>query len=157
MDGYVGKPIQPEELIRTIETAVSSIGAQVLEGKEPKAATALVDSASLSRLVGGKQERLQKLVEVFLGESTTLLSDIRTALNRGDGSTVRRAAHSLKGAVAIFGAATATAAVQRLESLGESGNLVDAFSALDALEGELERLKPALSELGTTGPGAGKK
>jgi CheY-like chemotaxis protein len=147
MDGYVGKPIQAEELLRTIDNVLHSRGGAA---HESDAATAqpVVDMAAILKLVGGKQERLQTLVDVFFGESNALLSDIRAALTAGDASTLRRAAHSLKGAVAIFGAAPATAAAQRLESLGEASNLVDAFSAIDALEQELERLKPALVDLG---------
>jgi HPt (histidine-containing phosphotransfer) domain-containing protein len=47
---------------------------------------------------------IRALVTVFHTDSEDLLAEIEGALSRDDASALERAAHTLKGAVAIFGA-----------------------------------------------------
>ncbi len=144
MDDYLTKPIQPDEMFRAIENLSAAAGTPVEQH------AAAVNRASLDAMVRSKPERLRKLIEVFINESTQLVSEIRSAVSSADAARLRRAAHSLKGAVAIFGAPAATAAAQRLESLGESGSMTDAVAAFQTLETELERLRPRLLEASAT-------
>jgi HPt (histidine-containing phosphotransfer) domain-containing protein len=57
---------------------------------------------------------------------------------------LREAAHALKGAVSNFAAASATEAAQRLQKMGETGDLTAARSAYALLEDEIARLRQAL-------------
>jgi CheY-like chemotaxis protein len=143
MDAYLAKPIEPNRLLNTLDAAVSGTS-PVKHGPDM---VSRLDRSALDALVGGKPERLRKLVETFQAESVQLLTQIREAVTAADAPRLRRAAHSLKGAVAIFGAPTATGAAQRLESIGESGQLADAPGAVQALERELASLRPALAGL----------
>ena len=58
-----------------------------------------------------------------------------------------RAAHSLKGSVANFGASAAVAAALRLEQMGRAQQLVEAPEALRALEQALSKVCAELTAL----------
>jgi HPt (histidine-containing phosphotransfer) domain-containing protein len=69
---------------------------------------------------------------------------IRKAIRAGDADHVRLNAHSLKGAVGLFGAEQAYQAAYQLEKVGSSGDLSRAEDAYEDLCVELHRLLPAL-------------
>ena len=96
---------------------------------------------------GGKLQHLRKIVEVFEKESAQLLTNIHGAIADGDPVKLQRAAHSLKGAVAIFGVPVARELAQKLELLGQAGDLAGAEEAYTVLEREINRLKPALTRM----------
>jgi len=100
--------------------------------------------------VGNNRQLLRKLVDKFFLEYPRLLEDVRTAVAARDASLLRRAAHTLKGSVGIFGAHEAVDRALRLEMIGKSENLNpgDAEEAWAALEQSLDRLRPALVALG---------
>ena len=84
--------------------------------------------------VGGKVEHLKKIVEVFAPESAKSLEEIRAAIASRDAPRLQRAAHSFKGAVALFGVVAATEEVLQLESMGLRGRPDGAENAFTALE-----------------------
>jgi HPt (histidine-containing phosphotransfer) domain-containing protein len=94
--------------------------------------------------VGGDAELLRELAVLFIEEYPVHMAALREALERGDATAVERTAHSLKGAVANFGAQPAVAAALEIEKCGKNGQLEpvsDIFRALDlvllALHAEL--------------------
>jgi HPt (histidine-containing phosphotransfer) domain-containing protein len=91
--------------------------------------------------VQGDTVLLAELVGILRLETRPLLEAIAAGLDAGDANAVEGAAHRLRGAVATFGAPAATAAAERLESMGRDGQLGDTgHAALD----ELERAMSAL-------------
>ena len=60
---------------------------------------------------------------------------------------VKSLAHNLKGSIGNFSTDKAYSAAQSLEKIGESGKLDSIEEAYNALEREIERLKPALTKL----------
>jgi HPt (histidine-containing phosphotransfer) domain-containing protein len=148
MDGYVTKPIDADELVRAIMRLVpaaaqgepnSSLVPAVAQG-EPHSTTRdrAVEVEELLQAflkrVGGKVEHLKKIVKVFAPESARALEEIRAAIASRDASRLRLAAHSFKGAVALFGVVAATEEVRQLESMGSEGDLAGAQNAFIALE-----------------------
>jgi PAS domain S-box-containing protein len=141
MDAYVSKPIQPRELWQTIDQlvpAAEDAGTIVQD---------ILDRSEVLDRVGGDAVLLGELVDVFLADCPRLCHAIEEALSQGEARNLSRAAHTLKGAVAAFGARSVRAAAEQLERLGEKGDLTDARSIVAHLESELQRLKPALREL----------
>ena len=96
----------------------------------------------LDLFVEEAETRLRRLSEhVLMLESGTSAETVGAIL---------RDAHSLKGAVGIFGAFAATDAALRLEAMAHAGDLTGAPEAYTALEKEISRLKPALADLVTS-------
>ena len=97
--------------------------------------------------MGGDWELLRSLTEVFFDSYPAQLEQLREAVGHGDAPTVYRLAHTLVGAVGIFGARPAVEAASRLEALGRRGDLTGAEEAYRRLDAAVARLKPALAAL----------
>ena len=108
MDGYVTKPIDAEELVAAIARLAPRRPAQAVRPTRPTATRPSSESLRYPlKRVGGKVENLKKIARVFAPESATSLQEIRDAMAGRDGPRLCRAAHSFKGAVALFGVAAA--------------------------------------------------
>ncbi len=103
-------------------------------------------AVALDRL-GGDEELLKDVARLFLQEYAQVVAEIRQAIVASDAGALQRAAHTLKGSVGNFGAASAVEASRRLEMLGKSGRTEGAAELLDSLETCMERLLPELSAL----------
>lgn len=101
-------------------------------------------NVALERL-GGDEEFFAELVELFVAECPKLLSDIGEALRQEDSTGLEHAAHTLKGAVSNFEAERATELAANLESMGRTGDLLEAASTYVALEEEVELVNSAIS------------
>ena len=148
MDGYVSKPIHPEELFAAVEALIPastdfSTGMTTRRHSEDS----FDSSAALAR-VQGDTALLGEMAELFLKNCPKLLAEIRQAIERQDTRALERAAHTLKGSVGNFAARAAYEAALRLETMARQGDLSQAESAFRALEQELERLTPTLATLG---------
>ena len=103
-----------------------------------------VDWAQALDAVQGNRELLKEINEMFLVESAALRSQLRQAVDLGDLKAVRRDAHTLKGALYVFGNPTAIELASRLENLGVNGDQNAVRAAIHDLETELQRLNDAL-------------
>jgi CheY-like chemotaxis protein/HPt (histidine-containing phosphotransfer) domain-containing protein len=175
MDDYVSKPLRPEELFETIErlaeaqapagvvapapdSAVASAAATSAETFHP-AASAMEQVADMDEerptfdpshalnLVGGDEQLLRELLEIFMQEAPALMRQIDEGIANRDSALVKRAAHTLKGAVGNFGVRAVFDVCHRLEMMGKAGDLADAESAYLRLRTLMERLEPELAAL----------
>jgi HPt (histidine-containing phosphotransfer) domain-containing protein len=97
--------------------------------------------------VGGDEDLLKEITEIFLAEYPALIAEIRDAIQKQDAGKLEHSAHTLKGSVSNFGADAATNAAYQLEVLGRRGCLEQAPEALRALELHFAALAPALASL----------
>jgi PAS domain S-box-containing protein len=142
MDDYLRKPVRLEDLAATLARWVSGG-----EHDRPAATDRPFDAQEVVRRLGGDPVVVRKVIETFLTDAPRLLAAVHAAIARRDAAALELAAHTLKGAVANFVAATAVDAAERVEALGRAGDLVSAAQACAALEAELARLRPALERL----------
>jgi len=105
----------------------------------------LLDLQGALRRLDGDRELLAELAQFFLEDSPGLLDRVRDGLRSGDARTVQRAAHSLKGLAANFGAQGAVDAASAVEDCGQSGDLAAAAAALPQLERQVGLLQTALA------------
>lgn len=109
------------------------------------ASSAPVADTLLAR-VGGSQELLREIIELFLEDSPKLLEDIRSALQDGDTQAAYRAAHTLKGSAGNFDAHDVVTLAQRLEARTHEGNLAAARTVFVSLELETRALLASLHD-----------
>jgi CheY-like chemotaxis protein len=140
MDGYVSKPLRPEDLFAALEGSVPEGAGE--PAAEP--AAAVFDRAAALRRVGGDAGLLKELAGVCVEESPGLMGQIRAAIAERDGPRLRLAAHALKGSIGIFSAAAAHEAAWRMELVGRDENWADADAAWAALVEAIGHLLPAL-------------
>jgi HPt (histidine-containing phosphotransfer) domain-containing protein len=104
-----------------------------------------VDIRQALRLAADDPELLSDLGDEFRSKVPEHLAELRTALDGGDAETVRRVAHSLKGALAILAARPACQQALELEGLGWTERLDAARERFDGLERELRRVSDFLA------------
>jgi two-component system sensor histidine kinase/response regulator len=112
----------------------------------PVPGTSLDRQVALSR-VGGDEELLKEIAVLFLEDYPKSLVDLHTALTHGDSKALERAAHSLKGSVANFGASAAFEAARSLEALGRSQQIAEAEPVIATLENALAALSVELEKI----------
>jgi PAS domain S-box-containing protein len=175
MDGYVSKPVRAGELCQALatfapsdtparrNTPASLLAEGIATRDAPGAGTELPpaglpdgmpDKAALLARVGGREDRLRTIVQVFLDESSCLMAELHEAIARGEASGLTRPAHSLKGAVGIFGVPGVVEGAQTLETLGQAGELTGAKEAYTHLEREMRTLKSVLTVISSPSQGS---
>jgi signal transduction histidine kinase/DNA-binding response OmpR family regulator len=147
MNGYVAKPLQTEELWRALDTVVpaENQAAQQPAVPAPQPEPEVADKTAALKRTGGDAQLLRELVQMFLQEYPGLLAEIHAAIAAPDAPKLRRASHTLKGAVGTFAAQSACEAAERLEQMGRQGDLNGSDEAYGALEAAIERLRPVLA------------
>ncbi|HZV06680.1 MAG TPA: PAS domain S-box protein [Gemmataceae bacterium] len=141
MDGYVAKPVQPRELYEAIARLVPNAA---LSEKETTPPPVVQDRGEALSHVGGDAKLLRELTDVFLQDYPRMIEEVIDGLCAGDAAKVKRAAHSIKGAVSILGGKAAFDAALRLETCARQGDLNQAEAAWHALRQALQRLQHTL-------------
>jgi len=156
MDGYVSKPIRPQELLETLgrfrpptEPMAPSATQPFDEarGLRPTGEEVLGEPRS-NEAAAEDKALMAELADLFLKTCPATLELARTALERGEACALERAAHALKGSVSHFSAPAAYQSAATLERLARLGKLPEAAAAFEDLQKEIERLMPALASLG---------
>ena len=147
MDGYVSKPLRPDELRAAIDLVLTSGGEAVAGGAKPS--LELVDLERLEDTTAGDPEILQEIVDLFERDLPHQIERLRTAIDQQAPDAVRAAAHELRGAVMVFGDGAAEP-LNRLEELGKAGRLDQAGELLSRAEELLAALTEKLRALTTS-------
>lgn len=85
-----------------------------------------------------------ELVEAFFAECDEALAALRTAIERGDMTGLRFAAHAMAGTLGNLSALVAYESARRLEALGCAGETAGAADAFARLQADIGELKPVL-------------
>jgi len=143
MDAYIAKPISARELEQTIAD---------LTGRKHRPPTTLPsgtddvsgqplergwDHARMVEQLGGDEELLHKVIEIFVKEGPEKLARLRHAISQQDSDTVAKEAHSLKGELGYLGVSAVSQKARALEEMGRTRDLTGAAKTLAALEQEV--------------------
>ena len=112
---------------------------------QPSDGKAAFDKTIALKRVGGDEAFLKELIEIFLEETPNLMNQVRQAMAEEDSTTLRRAAHSIKGSASNFGAVAVCTLAARLEEMGKGNDLTGAEPAFADLEKAIEKTFGALS------------
>jgi PAS domain S-box-containing protein len=147
MDGYVSKPVKPEELFAEMAAALGGCTDAVASvPSQPAGDMANVyDRAEVLERLGDDEELFQMLAGMFVADSANYCHALSLALAAADASTLEREAHTLKGLFATFSDDAGTAIAQRLEHCARSGKLDGAGELTGELVIAVKRLAGALS------------
>jgi CheY-like chemotaxis protein len=152
MDGYVAKPIEAPALFVAIGDVLGSscarISVEASDVRDPNSCVVFDRTAALAR-VEGDVELLCQLASLFLDHYPEMLVAIRDAIGRGDSQAVERSAHILKGSAGNLAAVAVCRAAERLEQMGQTGDLTRAKIECDRLQAELDSLMPMLAAIST--------
>jgi two-component system sensor histidine kinase/response regulator len=168
MDGYISKPIDPQELFEIIEEWTKSYKhkkvfpeedeskkgdhlAEITTCGEPGEPTCgepgePIDLESALRRFDGNKEFFRELFEEFLDYAPKQLEKLAEAIEKGDAKVVEREAHTIKGAAGNLEAKAFAEMALGLEILGRTEDLANAKKLLSNLEAELRRLEEYFSQ-----------
>jgi HPt (histidine-containing phosphotransfer) domain-containing protein len=145
MDGYLAKPIRPDELARALRR-VRPLGERAEATSDDVGVTLAEAALEKLRELGG-DDFLDELINTFLADAPSLLAILRRALEQDDSDEVRRAAHTLKSNGATFGAEDFSELCRELEARAKDGRLAGADELVDRIDGDYARLQEALAAL----------
>ncbi len=147
MDGYVAKPLQAHELIAVVEEKSVPVEG---DHPQPESGDAVVlDVASVMSRFEGDMQLHQEVAEIFFEEDyPRLQSEVKSAIESGNGPALTCAAHSIKGLVGNLGAQLAYEKSRCLEVMGREGDMSAAGEAWIVLEHEIADLREAIAALG---------
>jgi len=159
MDEYISKPISQERLREVVRTVGRRGGGGHGNGaKSPPPAKAdggapplPFDREALMARVESDTDLLSTLVGVFKADRPKLMSDIEEAMLAGDAVALFDTAHTMKGALSVFGVEPARSIAEKLEAAGKQGRLESARQLYEELERAIvvaeEGLETLLEEL----------
>ena len=144
MNEHLTKPIRRTTLEAALHRHLGRAGATVeTKVARPREMTGVVDAKVWEELQADMPvEAIKKLATTFLTNQARDLLAMRTDISTGDRETLRRRAHSLKGAARLFGAGDLAATAQALEASADAIAQPQAIAAID----QLDRLFSAASE-----------
>ncbi|MFN9364822.1 MAG: response regulator [Planctomycetota bacterium] len=145
MTDFLPKPIRREQLYRLIDALTGRSHGEPADSALPSAGSGgAIDWRHALETVGGDQELLAELIQVFLTEREVLWRLLEEALRQGDGRAFRRGAHSFRGSLLHLGATEARALAEQLELLGQAGDLERASEKLGFFRDAMQRLSEEL-------------
>jgi CheY-like chemotaxis protein len=147
MDGFLGKPISADTLLPLMTELVHPEHTHLKGRATTPANPPAIDQRDLLERLGGDDELLMELTDIFHAETPRMMAALRTAVDAGDATNVQRVSHTLRGSVAVFGAHAASHAALALEHMARGGSLAGASDALATLDDEIARLSEELTRL----------
>jgi CheY-like chemotaxis protein/HPt (histidine-containing phosphotransfer) domain-containing protein len=165
MDDYISKPIQVGALVKALQHCRIGPAYEAEESKEAESRkqkaedsrhaprttqhASVLDPAAINKLIEMVDDAdfLVDVIESFLTNMPRLLADLHQALEQGDASSMRTAAHTLKANSRDFGAKELFELCQELEMKGKAGTLEGADELIARIEPACERVKEALEKL----------
>lgn len=147
MDAYCSKPVNPRQLIATIETLLAPILAAASTAKEDplrKLGSNAEETAPFS--VDGLMQRCMNslstvaiILDEFEKQAKVDLPALKQCLAQNDATELARLAHGIKGAAGYLSAASLCSIAADLEQMGRSGELAAAEKTMTLLQNEAER------------------
>jgi len=147
MDGYLSKPISPQELDEVLDSyqpvgQVSASGRVNTEQEEgPICVKDLLDR------IDGDRTLLAELLELLREDAPEQIRAAHHAIETGDAPELQKIGHALRGALANLAAPTAAQFAGELEATGMAGVLDSSEATLAKLENELARVITSLEGL----------
>ncbi len=161
MVDFVVKPIEPDQLFKTLLRWTSKGGASVTHRDTQLPTGALVADVSVLmtqvdgldvqaglRRVMGREDRYLTLLKNFVTEQANAPARIEQALSDGGVQDAKRAAHTLLGLAGTIGAHVLYAATQKLEqAIGSSTTVVEhLLEVADVLQALVQALQTVLQQ-----------
>jgi CheY-like chemotaxis protein len=138
MDAYISKPIQFEQLLEVTESFSDPVTASTSQADKT-----WERDVALAR-VGGDETLLADLAKIFCEQSPRLLAAVQQAITKREVVDLKRAAHSLRSAIATFSAHEATNIAAQLEEFNSPEDFEVASELYQSLEFNVAMLRKAL-------------
>jgi CheY-like chemotaxis protein/HPt (histidine-containing phosphotransfer) domain-containing protein len=147
MDGYLSKPIRPQELDEVLDRHLSMDRDDLPAVESFSSPVASVCAEELLERIDDDRVFLAELLELFRADYPEQIRAAREAVAGNDAVALQEAGHALKGALGNLAAPAASRIASELESMGKIGDMTLAGTRVTELEGELAKVIQALEGL----------
>jgi two-component system, sensor histidine kinase and response regulator len=147
MDAYLSKPIRPQELDEILDSFLVSKGDSSPEAENGLGLNGSVEVKELLDRLDDDRTLLAELLEIFRREYPDNLQAAQQAINAKRPADLKRAGHTLKGALANLSATNASALAAELESIGRASDVTGAQAVFTRLVAELGNVIRSLESL----------
>ena len=168
MNDYLSKPIQPEELSRTLDRwleksldergaagALPETSTPARSGEAPAVQTAdpskeapaeavIFDREGFMKRIMGDESLARRLMNGFLGDMPVQIEKLKAAIVAGDSLLAGQQAHRIKGAAANLGGTALQGVAFSMERAGKAGDLEAVRTLLPDLQKRFAEFKDAL-------------
>ncbi len=107
----------------------------------------IVNRTELRDRLDGDFELFMELADIFFKDSEKLLERISDAIKGGNPEQLKKAAHTLKGAVSNFSSIGAYKSAMALENMGKEGDFSRTDEEYQSLVKDIENLKTAMTAI----------
>lgn len=131
MDEYLSKPVRAKNLNEMIDRMTgrdTTVSHAKTDDSRPR--VKVVDWAAAFETVGGDQDLLKELMNVFVKDRDSLVGDLKQAIESKNIKEVRLGAHSLRGSLRHLGVATASRLAGAIEELASADAKLDGVEPL---------------------------
>jgi signal transduction histidine kinase/DNA-binding response OmpR family regulator len=147
MDGYLSKPISPQELDDVLDRYQIGGRTEAAAEQPSEQEEAPVCVRDLFDRIDGDRTFLAELLELLREDSPEQIRAAHQAIAKGDAPALQRVGHALRGALANLAAPTAARLAGELEAMGVAGVVDSGEATLAKLETELARVIASLEGL----------
>ena len=147
MDGYLSKPIRPQELDDVLDSYVRKDRTHPSVAAQGDLLEPSVCTEELLQRLDGDRIFLSELLELFREDYPGQIQTAREAVSNGDAAALQRVGHALKGALGNLAAPIASRLAGEVESMGTTADIALAGTRLAELEEELPRVIQTLEDL----------
>lgn len=157
MDHYISKPIRSSDLLSRLETlgivydddSPNPAGASddTLADKLDRAYENGFDLKALLERLGGDEESLREMVDLFFEQIEIMLNELNTAEQEEDWEKTATISHSLKGAFATFGAFRLRETAEEIEIAARKLDARETKVLMERMRKELNLLESFLESI----------
>ncbi len=141
MDGYISKPIEPDEFYATLEQPVPLKVADRIPADIPSAS---FDLAGFKKRLGDDLDLVRRVLDAVVEDCPPQLLALQAAVTNRDAAAIRAAAHALKGAAGNLSATRLFEALKAMEQCGTDARLAEADAAWQRVSAEAELVLEAV-------------
>ena len=142
MDGYVSKPIDPDELYAAVESLISKDKISFSDSKHSKKGYEAAQEVSrVLKKLGNDKDLLQEMIELLVEDARESIKELKRSLSKGDYKEALSIIHGLKGELGNLGLEKSLFYAEKAERLIKDKNFSEVQEYLDKLDLEIKFLE----------------
>ncbi len=145
MDSYLSKPIDPDDLIRSVE----AFSIEEIEIPQTEHVNKVFNSESLMKRVEGDHAVAVELTKLFLDDSRKHIRNLDSAIEKADLNRIQELAHLMKGSSASLGAERLSETALAIWRASIAGKVENCKALLAVLREQFRLLEIAILDFNT--------